>query len=1708
MIKRALEYFPLWSDIRKRSNKSVGGRMISSFVDEIVKVEDDIQKYIDSYFLYNYIGHEDEVMAYVYMAKVGNIKEQFYLSYNNELFFFASTIEEFEKRPNLFFYEEGKIYLKVEDHIEDVNTITLLFDNNAYSEDYELKKVSVWNIFDEYATFVNTRRYENESNKSLLERILYITENLPNGTEDGIKHAIISELKAFTPDIDFKEIKIERPTAENLIKPYEDYEALLDLLAEVNKDIYRTKRWDIDYWEYDFESISYMPHVWDKLITNWKNGVGSYNDLNVILADQIDSTDATIYFYKKTLEAFQKYIYDKYINHNIHFKLTKYNDILNRIDVKYKVTASELTNITNENIFMKIYESNKVDETIAIQDIAVDWGRNIVSNDYSIIDDTNDYYLNIESGNTFDLSMSKINVIYINKITEETEDVLNLMEERDGFVLNSDYDLYYKSNTVALSSIEHFTSTEGLMNGGNYITIEDGYNEGSAIYSLTNKGGMYINYDFDCDTVDVPKSHINSTGGYWNNEDRYIIRGDYSTENKLLRFAVEANYLSFNIDAGANSTISLTVEDDVFGKSEHDISRINFFEVQKTSTPRLIFFTINVLSINDVQLFNFKYNNYEISINTKYGSLEETDKGYRLSNFYTNELRVNLSSRSGQSPILKTIWIGESKEVKYKTSAIPYRANCYRLFEVRTNGKIYLHHLNGQSAFTNSNGSPKEFNPVMAYSAKTDDNELDNAYLRIDLSAYEAIDSVVAPNDCPIRTIEESGKTYYNLFIPKSAGEISTIRVKGTRIKAARIIELEDMVKFYVPDFNRTYDSVYSCKCSKGLIIGRTNPGGNPYNIKINIKSDAFKGINAIKYEMNLPTHLGCIYGSNNGGEVRSLISNYTFDYVSIYPAASDIYVSVNTEPIYTKSTRWIPITNNFDKPIDLKKLMFYSIEPLKNDELMNSIVIKFHNELTAKDTIYDLNDWSIGTSDSYIAIENNNDLSNNIVYNITTYNVNEEIQLSSAVDIKDSYTLTNQTILNTEQFIVSTDNKDIEIKYEYYDGTPARANFVKYQTITVKSDGFNKLLFSNIDTIFHISTEAYSGEFKTTISDYNLLKDEGIIIWNDQQLIDNNAQVHLVYTIKKPVAFVFGLDYLYNIIDYDVEAYSMYHTEVLKDQKNKSVYDLTKSQAFNDADLIYVSCSEPTFKASLENNKITFDKHTELNSILVKTGYYYINGREYYLFSEQDKQDVKNAHFYEEYNTDASGGEFVTYVPTNNFVSNSEMRLDAIGQLYNFDCTQPLTYGISTFNNLTSCETINNWNTFGMKVKLTEGLNGLGLEFTSEIPNGYSFIDITDSLVDGINYVSFFASKNLKVYFGQEEFFLGLNFERALNIKIQEEIEHKESNIRFIAINKTMEVRYYLLVQGTGILDDIIISTDSSTIFSSHTKNISLLDLVLYDKRPQGSQFKMLLENNKDYISEHASLMSDGSIKTTSSVDWYITKIIDYSFDEQFKQCDLYNVGVNFDYIYTADNGGYIETPPIFLNDIDNIKRLIFKINDVDFDNMQGFLTSVYTSNKSNGEYALCTTSITSNRFYLSAGEFNKYIKFKIQMPIRKFIKSIQVFAEYYADNDNPLNIVMKQSGSIISKVYDLQEITDCRVRSIDLEDISNINDVRIQIRASRDTERLDVWTEWNEIKLNTNNKIANQIVFKDARFLQFKITLKNRDAYIKLKGINIEIN
>ena len=45
MIQRAVQFFPTWSDIRKRYKTSAGGKLLSATVEEICELEDAIKAY-------------------------------------------------------------------------------------------------------------------------------------------------------------------------------------------------------------------------------------------------------------------------------------------------------------------------------------------------------------------------------------------------------------------------------------------------------------------------------------------------------------------------------------------------------------------------------------------------------------------------------------------------------------------------------------------------------------------------------------------------------------------------------------------------------------------------------------------------------------------------------------------------------------------------------------------------------------------------------------------------------------------------------------------------------------------------------------------------------------------------------------------------------------------------------------------------------------------------------------------------------------------------------------------------------------------------------------------------------------------------------------------------------------------------------------------------------------------------------------------------------------------------------------------------------------------------------------------------------------------------------------------------------------------------------------------------------------------------------
>ena len=359
MIKRAIKFFPTWSDIRKRHAKSNGGKLLSSITEESVDIEQAIQEYIDYYFLTKYEGKEQDIMAFAYRTSIGRINnaKDLKIKYNNKEYSVTTNINQFNNNTNPFYYENGYIYMRYELYTEPIIAVQL--DNNELN--YNLELYHVWNIYDEFATFLTMERHEGETNKELYDRMLYFNRNKPNGSESGLKHALISELMIYEPDIKMSDIKIEKVNETNLREPYEGYSELLDKLNEMNRDVYRWKKWDLDEWMYDFKTLEYLPYKWDESLKKWQNGIGYDDDLKVIVSSNTNETDASITLYKKSQEKLLSYIHNNDIYRPINFKLKQYKDVLSSIPISYKIQASPMTEINPLEFKMNIYENTYVD---------------------------------------------------------------------------------------------------------------------------------------------------------------------------------------------------------------------------------------------------------------------------------------------------------------------------------------------------------------------------------------------------------------------------------------------------------------------------------------------------------------------------------------------------------------------------------------------------------------------------------------------------------------------------------------------------------------------------------------------------------------------------------------------------------------------------------------------------------------------------------------------------------------------------------------------------------------------------------------------------------------------------------------------------------------------------------------------------------------------------------------------------------------------------------------------------------------------------------------------------------------------------------------------------------------------------------------------------------------------------------------------------
>lgn len=1686
MIKRAIEFFPIWSDIRKRGTKSIGGMVVNSALEETLELEKAIQAYKDFYFLDKYQDKEEEVIAYVYAANVGTLEDLDNTSiiYNNQEYFITLDIDEFYSNETLAYYENGLIYIQeVLYNKNNINSIILSIDDYKYT--YTLERKHVWNIFDEFACFVGLERHTNESNTSLKERILFSTKNLGSNTEEGLKNAIMSELIGMFPEMKSEEIEITKLTPESLTKPYKEFNSLLDMLSSINRDVLKDKRWDLDKWSYDFKSIAFLDNVWDDVVETYQNGIGHGDDLKVVIADNDTTTDADIVLYDKSTVKLDKYVADKHIKKNINFKLKRYENILNPIKAKYAIKASEAIDITHENIELSVFENNEKKESRKIEEI-YKMGKGVTSVDNSKITDDKPYRLEFYSDSNFDgMKISKAKVIYKHKTTGEIIESRNLLKAAPGFSCNASGELVNTSIKKTVKSVNHFNQYENLADSKSGIVLAPNRNEGKAVLNVSGLGLNLVNIDIENQLADIPKSLIKYNQFCFWREDELVFRYDTNKERKF-EIETEANMISFKLLEGdADVFIEIDGATEYFKISGNRVVEI-FSESSKLS-PKKMKVTVISNSVVTTKFSEFKYCCHTVDLKLQYGALIKDSEGYRLPNFAVNSLIVSMSSKTSSSPVLKSIYIGaDIRQLRYKTEVIESRPNTNRIIEIKSNCLADLLHVD---AVGNTISKTENYVPATSYKAVQDD-----AWIRLNTDEYESIKEITTSVGA-IHVIEESGKLYYNVSL-KMGQTVNSVIIDGVKNVPAKTITLEKMIQSYIPHFDKETDRIYACKLCKGLLVADNDPD-NPKLTIVNIKSNIFTGVNASYYKFTkLPNTLGIVF-NNDTSEIHSSETNLPFNSISFMPGGTKVYQAINEANIYTGEVRGIKILNNFSPILNSSALMYYQVEPFESNVKYE---VKFSSTIESDNSFDDLLNWSVGLKD--IAIKTPIDLSNTENYEISELEVTDEVLLSRHIELQKSYKIGDNREVFTNRYMIIPESGTV--LYERYSDNQNQSLIVQ-EEIIMEEDGFTKLAYSNIDEMLYTGFSPYSGSNELLVKNFELLKDEGIILWTNKDYINASRKVYLRYTIKNPIAILLDEDLLYKAIGYNVDAYDEVGRFKIAGVDDGYRFDLRQIDNYQDVDMVYTICSSPAFQADGFNDILTFKKIANRDTILVRTGYYYINGREYYLFPSKDEIVLDEEKYIDMENVELSGEEITLFKRTDNYVRNSEMLFRGMNELYNFDASKSQVKGVSAINSITACDSFNSWNVFGTKMVLKDGLNQLGISFMPEIPNGYAYIELTDYLEKGDNYLSFWAEKSLEVFIGEEKKYLGLNFPDSISIKIGQEIPYRDDEIRTITIKQDDNKKYYLIVKGQGTIDDIILSNDISSI-SAHTKNIDLLGLSINEGFKQGQKHRVFLNSNKDAINKGAALTKDGYVKTASNMYWGISPLKSYDSKEDFATCSTENIHFENSYVRTGRTEGYIETAPIYLDNPMTIKRVIVKANEIGFDDMRGFKIQILSSNTREGVYMPINT-FNDNYGYVYGDALLKYIKIKVTMPDNKFLNNLNIYAEYKSTEANAPKVLMPSSGELITKIYDAQYSTDYRIREISIADISNINDVEIQVRASKEDYSADVWHPWQTLELKHNLTLKNELKFYGTRFFQIKVLLKTSNAFIKINNIDIEV-
>lgn len=1685
-LQKMLKHFPKWMDIRKRAKTSVGGQLLESVAEESALIQEAIDDYKKDFFIESYFGKEDEIVSRVYRLQIGDVNGELILtSYPNLTE--TTDLKKFYSECGHYYIEDGYLFLR----LEDVDgTKKFFYSVDAYMFSGMLEIMHVWNIFDEFAAFVGLTRHENESNKSLENRTLNVFRDRVNSSQKGLQYAIYNELFQLDENLKLDEIIVEGVTPANLLKRYNEFDTVLEAMAKINKDSYQYKKWDIDPWAYEIKSIDYIPHAWDVAIESYMDGVGKKDDLSITLSVPNDTTDATVMFYAKKESELYSYVESQDISTNVELELVKLNSQLTPIQSKYKITASKVYDITDSDICFEYSDVGYVNKEVYIEDY-VD-PEEIDTDEIEIIDSRK-----LPAGKDFKIVFEPDGVlkdIWIDQCDLVTDGVAtSLLRETDDFEIIGGK-AHYKHCKIYATKLNHFEATTNIMEGTKGLTLETGQ-KGSLVLNLDGMENQCIRFGHESEYAQFIDAF--DTSYEMNNfilEDN-TFKSLQATGDTSLLLRLTGNAFKCNISGPCHivATYNGNVEIDTYTNDFRDIMVGPFQEVGNIEV------TITATSnLREVSVYETAYTRYNFKYHLEHGQIELIAGKFTLPNLPNNKLYIDLETGYEHSPVLNFVYVGIPYHIPdYYYETLPFHVPENSHIVIRTRS-MKAHRILIEKGLPNtaSDLTIYDYTPHISYRAL----EV-GATLALDTHSFSKIEYL----HCQNASLKIYGTTYY-LELKKDA-EVSKFEIVGY---AANSTNSELLTTIF--GLNDPEDRIYITNQVDGFIVVKDEVETYHKLSDIPLYKNAFKyGI--FSYN-NVPKEFVQIFVKDyQDNKTNFFVTDKTYhgsvQDVFLKAKDSQLYVAYNEQKLYQCKRNFVEISDTFSPFIMDNSLMFYSVESMNPN-----IQVMFHHMY---DPTYVYGTSSIGKKPLVIVSDFNILNTDNYYADVITFNykakLGKVIQLPNTIVLDNGDTIAlNEYMINVPEgytmnyLSIDPNQTSIETAPEYY-GTEL---IMKFDT-----DDFNKLSYSNIDQILMIGTGTPDVDFVPIDSHrYTLLKDEGLIVWGEDTEDLNYQDIFVKYTIKKPGSINVSDDILYKKTNNTLKGYSLIKSFEVTDMKENEVLDLSKDMTFTQADRIVVVCTNPSYDAAATDKGIRFVRSVIDTALYAKAGYYYVDGIEYYMFIQQttEKADkIMNVKFY---NTTKEKNAIYLQKTTNNYITNSLLLLEGMGDIYskNFVTNSNVT-GASSANSITACSSFNHWKSVACNVSFTDGVNGVGLKLAPTATDGYIYLDITDKLFNK-TLISLFAKDNLKAYIGTQ---LNISdYMRAIDTDVitilgELTLSHAHKDLYEYTFSPEKEYSYYLIVKGHGVLDDIIIANASelNRNWDYHIKNIDTLGLKINEHILEDSINRIFFYNTGGYKNEGAEMNKYGKIQNSTRINWGQTLTSHYCTAEDWSHSSLDNLSMLDGMVISKTQPGELTTEPIYVGDIRMIKTMTLQLNDVGFDQMSGFVTTVLTSDDYYGTYET-RISFSNNKGVLLESEvekLKKYIKIKITMPPNKIVHELSIFTEYKESKEATPVEKVNSNGIIISEIYNANYSAKYRLDNLIISQVSHRDDIDIYIRGARTDREENIWTNWKRVELNDKLNITNDIIFDGYQYFQFKVALKRKEAFIQIEYFDLKV-